>query len=58
MNKSGFIIFIFLGLILNATGMYISDMLISNELLHPSAIGFIAGVVAVCLSDLFGEVIE
>ena len=58
MNKSGFIVFIFLGLILNASGMYISDMLIPNKLLHPSAIGFIAGVAAVCLSDFMGEVIE
>lgn len=57
MNKTGIIVFIFLGLIFNAAGMYISDTLISDTFLHPSGIGFIAGVVAMSISDVIGEIL-
>ena len=58
MNGIGIIVFIFLGLIFNGLGLYVSEKMMLDGLLHPSSIGFIAGIAAITISDVIGQILE
>ena len=58
MNGIGIVVFIFLGLIFNGLGMYVADTMLLGDLLHPSGIGFIAGIAAISISDIIGQIAE
>ena len=58
MNLIVRVVFIFLGLIFNGLGMYVADTMLLGDLLHPSGIGFIAGIAAISISDIIGQIAE
>ena len=51
------IIFFIIALVCNGSGMVVSDTVL-NGLFHPSAIGFIFGVIAMVVSDILSEVLQ
>ena len=51
------IIFFIIALICNGTGMVASDT-VRNGLFHPSAIGFLCGVIVIAVSDILSEVLQ